>query len=129
MFGHFVYGLRLGHSPFAIIAVATAVVASMTCFAAVVRTREQAITVGLAVSFVLAWLEGLFWPLYDLTRPMQEITRVLMTTWSMSAVQGVMLRDRGLAGVSTELLMLIAYGLAAILIAVQLFGYGNGERA
>jgi hypothetical protein len=36
MFGHSVYGLRLGHSPFAIVAVATAVVASMTCFAALV---------------------------------------------------------------------------------------------
>jgi hypothetical protein len=53
LFGHFVYGLRLGHSPVAIVALATAVVASMTCFAAVVasvvRTREQAIPVGLAV--------------------------------------------------------------------------------
>jgi ABC-2 type transport system permease protein len=133
MFGHFVYGLRLGHSPFAIIAVAAAVVTSMTCFAAVVaslvRTREQAIPVGLAVSFVLAWLGGLFWPLYDLTRPMQEIARLLMTTWSMSAVQDVILRDRGLAGMSTELLVLIAYGLASFLIAVRLFSYGNGERA
>jgi ABC-2 type transport system permease protein len=70
LFGHFVYGLRLGHSPLAIIAVATAVVASMTCFAAVVasfvHTREQAIPVGLAVAFVLASFGGLFWPLYDL---------------------------------------------------------------
>ena len=66
VFGHFVYGLRLGHSPLAMILVATAVVASMTCFAAVVaafvRTREQAIPVGLAVAFVLASLGGLFWP-------------------------------------------------------------------
>jgi ABC-type multidrug transport system permease subunit len=133
MFGHFVYGLRLGHSPLAIVAVATAVVASMTCFAAVVaslvRTREQAIPVGLAVSFVLSWLGGLFWPLYNLTRPMQEIARVLMTTWSMSAVQDVILRDRSLAGVSSELLVLIAYGLASFLIAVRLFRYGNGARS
>src|ERR1700719_435241 len=50
LFGHFVYGLRLGHSPLAMILVATAVVASMTCFAAAVaafvRTREQAIPGG-----------------------------------------------------------------------------------
>jgi ABC-2 type transport system permease protein len=55
LFGHLVYGLRLGHSPVALIVVATAVVAAMTCFAAVVgslvRTQEQAIPVGLAVSF------------------------------------------------------------------------------
>jgi ABC-type multidrug transport system permease subunit len=130
LFGHFVYGLRLGHSPIAIIIVATVVAGSMTCFAAavasLVRTREQAIPAGLAVSFVLAALGGLFWPLYDLTRPMQEIARVLMTTWSMSAVQDVILRDRSLAGVSTELLVLIAYGLASFLIAVRIFRYSNG---
>ena len=102
VFGHFVYGLRLGHSPFAMILVATAVVASMTCFAAVVaafvRTREQAIPVGLAVAFVLASLGGLFWPLYDLPRLMQQIANALITTWSMSAIQDVMLRDKSLSG-------------------------------
>jgi ABC-type multidrug transport system permease subunit len=133
MFGHFVYGLRLGHSPLAIITVAIAVVASMTCFAAVVaslvRTREQAIPVGLAVSFVLASLGGLLWPLYDLTRPMQEIAQLLMTTWSMSAVQDVTLRDRNLAGLCPELLVLFSYGLASFLIAVRLFRYGSAERS
>jgi ABC-2 type transport system permease protein len=129
LFGHFVYGLRLGHSPAALIAVATAVVASMTCFAAVaaslVRTREQAIPVGLAVSFVLAALGGLFWPLYDLPRSMQAIARVLMTTWSMSAVQDVMLRERSLTGVSNELLVLLAYGLISFLVALRLFRYSD----
>src|SRR6202041_4004265 len=100
VFGYYVYGLRLGHSPTAVILVATAVVASMTCFAAVVaafvRTREQAIPVGLAVAFVLASLGGLFWPLYDLPRLMQQIASALITTWSMSALQDVMLRDKSL---------------------------------
>jgi ABC-type multidrug transport system permease subunit len=132
LFGHFVYGLRLGHSPVAMIAVATATVASMTCFAAVVaafvRTREQAIPVGLAVALVMASLGGLFWPLYDLPRSMQAISRLLMTTWSMSAIQDVMLRERSLTGVSTELLVLVAYGLMSFLIALRLFRYGDAAR-
>jgi len=111
------------------ILVATAVVASMTCFSAVVaafvRTREQAIPVGLAVAFVLASLGGLFWPLYDLPGSMQAIARVLMTTWSMSAIQDVMLRDKSLAAVSAELLVLVAYGLVSFLIALRLFRYGD----
>src|SRR6202030_3257007 len=111
LFGHFVYGLRLGHSPLAMILVATAVVASMTCFAAAVaafvRTREQAIPGGLAVAFVLASLGGLFWPLYDLPRSMQAIASTLITTWSMSAIQDVILRDKSLVVVSTELLVLV----------------------
>ena len=129
LFGHFVYGLRLGHSPLAIIAVATAIVTSMTCFAAVVaafvRTREQAIPVGLAVAFVLAAFGGLFWPLYDLPRVVQAIGQVLMTTWSMSAIQDVMFRERSLTGVSFELLVLFAYGLISFAIALRLFHYGD----
>jgi ABC-type multidrug transport system permease subunit len=129
LFGHFVYGLRLGHSPMAIVLVATAVVASMTCFAGVVaafvRTREQAIPVGLAVVFVLAALGGLFWPVYDLPKSIQTFSSGLMTTWSMSALQDVMLRDKSIVAVSSELLVLVAYGLVSFLIALRLFRYGD----
>jgi ABC-2 type transport system permease protein len=129
LFGHFVYGLRLGHSPVAVILVATTVVASMTCFAAAVaafvRTREQAIPVGLAVAFVLASLGGLFWPLYDLPRSIQSIASALITSWSMSAIQDVILRDKSLLAISTELLVLVGYGLVSFLIALRLFHYGG----
>jgi ABC-type multidrug transport system permease subunit len=129
VFGHFVYGLRLGHSPVEIILVAAAVVAAMTCFAAVVasfvRTREQAIPVGLAVAFILASLGGLFWPLYDLPKLLQHVASWLISTWSMSALQDVMLRDKSLIEVSTELLVLAAYGLVSFLIALRLFRYGG----
>jgi ABC-2 type transport system permease protein len=70
LFGHFVYGLGLGKSPLALIAVTAVAVGSMTCFAglivAFVRTREQAVPVALAVAFILAALGGLFWPLENL---------------------------------------------------------------
>jgi ABC-type multidrug transport system permease subunit len=133
LFGHIVYGLSLGHSTVAMIAVATAAVASMTGFAAVVaafvRTREQAIPVGLAVSFVLASLGGLFWPLGALPRSVQTIAQGLMTTWSMSAIQDVMLRGRSLTGVSTELLVLAGYGVMSFLVALCLFRYEGEARA
>lgn len=133
LFGHFVYGLRLGHSSVALIAVALAVVASMTCFASVVaafvRTREQAIPVGLAVAFVLASLGGLFWPIYDLPRAMQSVAHVLMTSWSMSAIQDVILRDRGLAGVSTALFVLVGYSFICFLLGLRLFSYGDEVRS
>jgi ABC-2 type transport system permease protein len=133
LFGHFVYGLALGDSPATIIIVATVAVASMTCFAAVVaafvRTREQAVPVGLAVAFILASLGGLLWPLYNLPQSMQQVACVLVTTWSMFGIQDVMLRERSLTGLSTELLVLFAYGLTSFFVAVRLFRYGNGERA
>jgi ABC-type multidrug transport system permease subunit len=129
LFGHFVYGLGLGDSPAALIAVTTIAVASMTCFAALVaafvRTREQAIPVGLAVAFVLASLGGLFWPLYTLPQSIQEVARGLITTWSMLGIQDVMLRERSLTGVSTELLVLVIYGFVSFLIALRLFRYSD----
>ena len=48
-----------------------------------------------------------------------------MTTWSMSAVQDVMLRGRNLTRVSHDLLVLVAYGLLSFLIALRLFRYGE----
>jgi ABC-type multidrug transport system permease subunit len=74
-------------------------------------------------------LGGLFWPLYDLPQSMQSISRGLMTTWSMSALQDVMLRGRSLTGVSMELLVLVAYGLTSFLIALRLFRYGDEARS
>jgi ABC-2 type transport system permease protein len=129
LFGHFVYGLALGNSPLAMIAIVTVIVASMTCFAAVVavfvRTREQAVPVALAVSFVLASLGGLFWPVQTLPQSMQQVAGLLLTTWSMSGLQDVMLRARGLVGISRELVVLVTYGFASFLIALRLFRYGD----
>jgi ABC-2 type transport system permease protein len=133
LFGHFVYGLELGDSPAAMLAVVAVAVASMTCFAAVVasfvRTREQAVPVGLAVAFILASLGGLLWPLYNLPESIQKVARVLITTWSMFGIQDVILRGRSLTGVSTELLVLLAYGVASFLIALRLFRYGDQATA
>jgi hypothetical protein len=50
---------------------------------------------------------------------------VLVTAWSMSALQDVMLRDKSLVAVSTELLVLVVYGLVSFLIALRLFRYGG----
>jgi ABC-type multidrug transport system permease subunit len=125
--------LRLCYSPLAIVVVSTAVVAAMVCFAAVVASlvhkHEQAIPVGLTVSFVLAWFGGLFWPLYDFPSSMQEVGRVLMTTWSTSAIQDVILRERSPTRVSTELLVLVVYGLITYLIAVPLFRCRDEARS
>jgi ABC-2 type transport system permease protein len=130
LFGHLVYGLTLGRSPLALSLVVIAIVFSMTCFAAIVaafvRTREQAIPVGLSVVFVLAALGGLFWPLNDLPKWMQGAANGAVTTWSMFAIQDVILRDRGLAAVSSKLLILFAYGLGSFLIGLRLFRYGDG---
>jgi hypothetical protein len=56
------------------------------------------------------------WPLYDLTGSMEAIASALIATWSMSASQEVMLRDRSLVAVAPELVVLLP-AASSILIA------------
>jgi ABC-type multidrug transport system permease subunit len=128
LFAHFVYGLRLG-SPPALLVVAATVVFSMACFAVIVaalaHSREQAIPVGLSVVFLLAAIGGLWWPFFHQPMWMQTIGRGALTTWSMFAVQDVMLRDRSLAEVSGKVVFLLAYGVISFIVGMYLFGYGQ----
>ena len=124
LFAHFGFGLRLGSSPAALVLVCAAIVFSMACFAVIVaacaRTREQAIPVGMSVVFVLAALGGLWWPFSSQPSWMQTIGRGAMTTWSMFAIQDVMLRDKSLADVSREIVFLLSYGIASFAVGLRL---------
>jgi ABC-type multidrug transport system permease subunit len=125
LFAHFMFGLRLGRSPTALVLVCASIVFSMACFAVIVAacapTREQAIPVGMSVVFVLAALGGLWWPFSSQPGWMQTLGRGTMTAWSMFAIQDVMLRDRSLAAVSGEIVFLLTYGIASFAIGFRLF--------
>ncbi len=129
LFGHFTYGLTLGHSPATLFLVAAAIVFSMASFsvivAAIARTREQIIPVGLSAVFVLAALGGCWWPFYEQPKWMQEIAQGVMTTWSMFAIHDVMLRDKGLLEIAPKLLFLVVYGLVSFGIGLRLFRYAE----
>ena len=129
LFGHFTYGLTLGHSPLTLVLVVVAIVFSMACFsvivAAVARTREQVIPVGLSAVFILAALGGCWWPFFEQPKWMQVIARGVMTTWSMFAIHDVMLRDKSLLEVAPKLLLLTAYGLVSFAIGLRLFRYAE----
>ena len=81
---------------------------------------------GLSVVFVLAALGGLFWPLYDPPKWIQTAANGAVTTWSMFAIQDVILRDKGVADVSPKLLILFAYGLVSFLVGWRFFSRGDG---
>jgi ABC-2 type transport system permease protein len=109
--------------------VATTIVFSMACFsviiAAVARTREQIIPVGLSAVFILAALGGCWWPFFEQPKWMQVIAQGVMTTWSMFAIHDVMLRDKGLLDVAPKLLFLLAYGFVSFAIGLRLFRYAE----
>jgi ABC-2 type transport system permease protein len=129
VFGHFMYHLSLGHSAPAFILTVLAVVFSMASFsviiAAIARTREQIIPVGLSAMFILASIGGCWWPFFQQPKWMQTIAQGAMTTWSMLALHDVMLREKGLLEMAPELLFLFAYGGVSFLIGQRLFRYAE----
>lgn len=129
LFGHLVYGLSLGRSPATLVLAAVVIVFCMACFsvivAALARTREQIIPIGLSAVFVLAAVGGLWWPFFEQPRWMQTIGQGFMTSWSMFAIQDVMLRDRTLLDVAPKLLFLVAYGLVSFAVGSRFFRYAE----
>jgi ABC-type multidrug transport system permease subunit len=129
LFGHFRYGLTLGTSPVALLLVSVSIVASMACFsmivAALARTREQIIPIGLSAVFILAGVGGCWWPFYQQPAWMQTVGQGLMTTWSMFAIQDVILRNKGLLEVAPAVLFLLTYGLVSFGIGLRLFRYSE----
>jgi len=127
LFGHFVYGLSLGQSPASLFVVATIIVFSMACFAVIVaalaRSREQIIPVGMSAVFVLAALGGCWWPVYEQPAWMQAMGQFVMTTWSMFAIQDVLFRDKNLLQIAPTVLLLITYGLVSFFIGLRFFRY------
>jgi ABC-2 type transport system permease protein len=127
VFGHFMYGLALGRSPVALTLVAASIVFSMAAFsviiAAIARTREQIIPVGMSAMFALTTIGGCWWPFYDSPKWMQTFAHGLMTTWSMFALHDVMLRGRTVLETAPKILFLCAYGLLSFMIGLRLFRY------
>lgn len=127
LFAHFVYGMSLGRSPLSLFLIAAIIVFSLSCFsviiAALARTREQIIPVGMSAVFALAAVGGLWWPAYSQPKWMQAIGQVTVTTWSLFAIQDVMFRDKDLLQIAPEVLLLLAYGVVSFAIGARLFRY------
>ena len=115
LFGHFMYGLTLGSSRLAMPLIALCSVFAMASLALAVatltQTRERIIPVGLAVTFAVASIGGCWWPFFSQPHWMQVIGRGLMTTWSMLAIQDVMVRNKSALDIVPKLGMLVVQGM------------------
>jgi ABC-type multidrug transport system permease subunit len=129
LFGHFVYGLTLGDSPLTMLPVSACIVFALACFstiiAAVARTREQVIPVGMLAVFFLAALGGCWWPFFSQPAWMQMIGRGVVTTWSMFAIHDVMLRGRAFVDVVPTMSVLVGYGVASFLVGLRFFRFAT----
>jgi ABC-2 type transport system permease protein len=90
----------------------------LTSFA---KDQETATMVMMTLMFPMMFLSGVFFPVQQMPWYMQDISKVLPLTYAADALRKVMVLGAGVPEISTELLVLIAFGIIMISIAVPVF--------
>ena len=90
----------------------------LTSFA---KDQETAMMVMMTLMFPMMFLSGVFFPVQQMPWYMQNISKALPLTYAADALRKVMVLGAGIPEISTELAILIAFGVVMIAIAVPVF--------
>jgi ABC-2 type transport system permease protein len=90
----------------------------MTSFA---KDQETAQMMMMTLMFPMMFLSGVMFPIQQMPWYMQDIAKFLPLTYAADALRKVMVLGAGVPDISTDLIILIAFGVIMIAIAVPLF--------
>jgi len=90
----------------------------LTSFA---KDQETAMMVMMTLMFPMMFLSGVFFPVQQMPWYMQDISKALPLTYAADALRKVMVLGAGIPQITTELAVLIAFGVVMIGIAVPVF--------
>jgi ABC-2 type transport system permease protein len=90
----------------------------LTSFA---KDQETAMMVMMTLMFPMMFLSGVFFPVQQMPWYMQDISKALPLTYAADALRKVMVLGAGIPQITTELAVLIAFGVVMIAIAVPVF--------
>ena len=90
----------------------------MTSFAKDQQTATMLVT---TLIFPMMFLSGVFFPIQQMPWYMQDISKVLPLTYATQALRKVMVLGAGIPDITTELTILIAFGVVMTSIAVPVF--------
>jgi linearmycin/streptolysin S transport system permease protein len=132
LWGHLIFGISLGSSVVALVAVSVACVFASAglaiLVAGVARTAAQALPIALGVVIVLSAISGLWWPLSVQPSWMQRLAPLAFPTWAMQAMTDLVLRDRGLAAIGRSVGVLVVEGSVILVVGMWLFRSQIGRR-
>jgi ABC-2 type transport system permease protein len=117
--GWLVFGVDWGDPPAALLLVTVFALVGTGAgmlFGSVLRTAEQATSIGPPVGIALGMLGGCMWPLAIVPEPMRLAGHLFPHAWAMDAFIDLISEDAGLAGIAGKLAVLA--GFAAVLLAV-----------
>jgi len=83
--------------------------------------EETATMVMMTLMFPMMFLSGVFFPIQQMPAFMQDIAHLLPLTYAAQALRKVMVLGAGLDAVSTEVIILFAFGLVLLAVAVPMF--------
>jgi len=85
------------------------------------KDQETAQMLMMTIMFPMMFLSGIFFPIQQMPWFMQGISKFLPLTYASDALRKVMVLGAGIPAISTELIILIAFGAVLTAIAVPVF--------
>lgn len=85
------------------------------------KDQETAQMLMMTLMFPMMFLSGIFFPVQQMPWFMQSISKVLPLTYASDALRKVMVLGAGIPQISTELIILVGFGVVMIAIALPVF--------
>jgi len=85
------------------------------------KDQETAMMVMMTLMFPMMFLSGVFFPIQQMPWYMQDISKVLPLTYAATALRKVMVLGASISMITTELAVLIGFGVVMTTIAVPVF--------
>jgi ABC-2 type transport system permease protein len=85
------------------------------------KDQETAQMFMMTLMFPMMFLSGVFFPIQQMPWYMQDISKVLPLTYASDALRKVMVLGAGISQISTELIILVVFGVVMIAIALPVF--------
>jgi len=98
-------------------------VALGTMLGTFVKTESQASNLSIMLGMAMALLGGCWWPMELFPPAMQQVVKVLPTTWAMNALVDITMRGRGLTDVLPQAAVLLAFAAVFFLVGLWRFRY------
>ena len=126
-FGVLVMRVPWGRDPLALMVILVtfglAGVALGTALGTFVKTEGQASNLSIMLGMAMALLGGCWWPMELFPAGLQQVVKVLPTTWAMSAMTDITMRGQGVVDILPEAGVLLAFAAAFFLVGLWRFRY------
>jgi ABC-2 type transport system permease protein len=127
IFGILVMKLSWGHDPLALfvilLASSLAAAAFGTTMGTFIKTESQASGLSIMFAMVFALMGGCWYPLELFPPVIQNLVKILPTTWAMQGMLDLVLRGGGLQDILPETAVLLVFAIIFFSVGVRRFRY------